>query len=89
MYQLTLDDPIPSRDVMLKVSENKEQLIQLIIDDLIANERSMYPKKLTLTGKDPVPLQIFNGNVSGRENLRTTHEEADTIVIHQYISITF
>ena len=27
VYQLTLDAPIPSRDVMLKVSENKEQLI--------------------------------------------------------------
>ena len=86
VYQLTADTPLPSRDVLLQVSENKEQLIQLIVDDLIANARYMFPNRLIVTGKDPVPLQIWNGDVTGCDHLQTTQEEADTIVIHQLVA---
>ena len=37
------------------------------------------------TGKHPVQVEIFNGNVSDCEHLRTTHEEANTIVIQQLV----
>ena len=37
------------------------------------------------TGKHPVQVEIFDGNVSDCEHLRTTHEEANTIVIQQLV----
>ena len=55
--------PIQSKDVILKLFEVREQLIQLIFNDLVANAMLIFPHKLT-TGKDTVPLQIFNGHVS-------------------------
>ena len=51
VYHLTLDTPIQSKDVILKVSENKEQLIQLIFNDLVANAMLIFPRKLNVTGK--------------------------------------
>ena len=69
--------------MILKVSEDKEQLIQLIFNDLVTNAMLIFPHKLTVTEKDLVPLQIFNGHISRCKNLRTTQEEADTIIIHQ------
>ena len=55
--------PIQSKDVILKLFEVKEQLIQLIFNDLVANAMLIFPHKLT-TGKDTVLLQIFSGHVS-------------------------
>ena len=49
--------------MILKLFEVKEQLIQLIFNGLVANAMLIFPHKLT-TGKDTVPLQIFNGHVS-------------------------
>ena len=42
----------------------------------------IFPQKLTVTGKDPVSLQTFNGHISWCDNLRTTQEGADTIIIY-------
>ena len=64
-----LDTPIQTKDVILKVSENKEQLIQLIFNDLVANAMVIFPHILTLNGKDPVPLHIFNRHISRCQNL--------------------
>ena len=43
----------------LKVSENKEQLIQLIFNDMLASAMLLFPHKLSVTGIDPVPIQIL------------------------------
>ena len=72
VYHLTLDTPIQAKDVIRKVSEIKKQVIQLIFNDLGANIMLILPHKLTVTGKDPAPLQIFDGHISHYENLRTT-----------------
>ena len=85
VYQLTLDTELPSMDVLLKVTENKEQLIQLVVDDFIRHASSIYPNKVILTGQDPIPIQISNGNVTSAKDLRATQEEADTIIIHQLV----
>ena len=86
VYHLRLDTPIQSKDVILKVSENKEQLIQLIFIDLVANLMLIFPQKFIVTRKDPVPLQIFNGHISRCENLRTTQKKDDTITIHHLVA---
>ena len=59
------------KDMILKVSENKKQLNQLIFNDLVANIKLIFTHKLTVTGKDPVLLQIFKGHISRCENLQT------------------
>ena len=43
---------------------------------------------MTVTGKDPVPLQILNEHISCCENLPTTQEEAGTIIIHHLVAST-
>ena len=68
------------------MSENKEQLIQLVFKDLVANAMLIFLHKLTVTGKTAVSLQIFNGHISCCENVGTTQEEADTIIIHHVIA---
>ena len=82
---MTLDTPIKCKDVTLKLSGNKEQLIQLIFNDLVANTTLILPHKLTVSGRDPVPLQILSQIISRCENLRITYEEADTIIIYHLI----
>ena len=39
--------------------------------------------KLVITGNDPVPVQINEGVVYKMEDMAITHEEADTMTIHQ------
>ena len=55
--------------MILKVSENKEQLIHFIFNDLMANRTPQdslrFSQKLTVTRKDPIPLQIFTGHPAG------------------------
>ena len=46
VYHVPLDKPIQSKDVILKVSENKEQLIQLIFNYLVANEFINIPTQI-------------------------------------------
>ena len=69
LYHLTLNTPIKCKDVTLKVSRNKEQLIQLIFNYLVANTILILPHKLTASGRDPVPLQILSQIISRCENL--------------------
>ena len=39
--------------------------------------------KLVVTESDPIPFEVDSGTVALRPDLRTTQEEADTILIHQ------
>ena len=41
--------------------------------------------KLVVTGASPIPVEITSSNMVQRVDLRNTHEEADTIIIHQII----
>ena len=62
MYQLTPVTALQQRDVGLKVTENKVQLIQLIVQNLVRNPAIFHGRhKLIVTGQDPVPLEIYNG----------------------------
>ena len=65
--------------------ENKEQLIQFIFSYLVPNAMLIFPHKLTVTGKDPVLLQIFNGHITSCKNVQTTQEEAENITTHHLV----
>jgi hypothetical protein len=40
-------------------------------------------QKLVIVGSDPTPIEIENGHTEIRHDLSVTHEEEDSIIIHQ------
>lgn len=83
-HQLSLSTPLPAQKVCLSVTGNKSQLIDLFCQYLIEHKGELENyHKLVITGPDPVPQQIWNGQVQTRADLQTTHEEADVIVTQQ------
>ena len=85
--QLLLSSPLPERDPLLSVADNKLQLIALIIDYLIDHKDEEVLHSVIITGPEPVPIEVFNGVVIQRMDLRTTHEEADVIIPNQVCNI--
>ena len=90
-HQLSLDTPLPPQHVVLTVAYNKKQLIDILCQHILqriafvqASDAAAH--KLVLTGFDPVPTQVSEGVQTVREDLRTTHEEADVIIARQMVS---
>ena len=84
VYQLQPEMELPARDVFMKVTENKVQLIQLIIEKFKSSTVEINCRiKIVITGKDPIPFEISNGVIKNRPDLMTTQEKAYTILIHQ------
>ena len=85
-HRLQLHTPLPPQTVVLTVTENKVQVIDLICQDLIQkaqdepNEHS-----LVITFTESVPVVIQGGIVFRRQDLMTCHEEADVIIIQQMV----
>lgn len=82
VYNLTENSPLPQQSVMLKVSENKEQLIKMIVHRLC----TIQPPPATdvvITGPDPHPIHIG----SGLQETPLYHEKAVVLmafhVIHE------
>ena len=89
MYSLRPTAKVPSQKVVLTVSSNKKQLIDLILTELMYH-KDMLNGKLVITGNDPVTIQINQCVVSRRDDMAITHEEADTMFIQQvaYVGTT-
>ena len=85
VYSLRPTAKLPSQKVVLTVSSNTKQLIDLILTELteLIYHKDMLNGKLVITGNDPVPIQINQGVVSRRDDMTITHEEADTMIIQQ------
>ena len=85
-HQLSMLTPLPSQKVCLAVKQNKLQIIDLLCaypresHDILRNQ-----KQLVLTGSDPTPVEICNAGVTDLPHLRTTHEEADVVIIQQVV----
>ena len=82
VYSLRPTAKLPSQKVVLTVSSNKKQLIDLILTELIYH-KVMLNGKLVITGNYPVPIQINQSVVSRRDDMTIAHEEADTMIIQQ------
>lgn len=81
--------PLPPQKVVLTVSDNKKQLIDIICNELIEN-KSFHQgftqnSKLVITGSNNTPIEIKHGVVIQREDMSTSHEEADCIIVQQAI----
>ena len=82
-HQLSLQTPLPPQKVVLTVTGNKIQLIDIICEQLIdiyQHHHSDDEHRLVITGQNELPVEVHKGIVINRTDLQ---EEADVIVIHQ------
>ena len=86
-HHLKLKTTLPAKKVALTVTENKEQLIQIILEELCKDRlfHTDYTKKhkLVITGEKNCPVEIQNEEIRMRHDLATNHEEADNIIVQQ------
>ena len=89
VYQLTENTPLPSQKAVLTVSSNKKQLMPIICSSIINDEgfhaQHTTRNKLVITGRGDIPTEIHKGVVIAREDIATSHEEADNIIAQQAI----
>ena len=80
---------LPPKKNIMSVQGNKQQLIQLIVDDLEkhALQDPSINKKLVITGQNETPIEINMRVKIEREDMRTTHEEADNILVQQMVYV--
>lgn len=90
VHQLSPNTTLPAQKIVLNVTENKKQLITIICSDL-ENDQVFHQKhtarhKLVVTGQENTPVEIsYGGTVIQRNDISTSHEEADNIIVQQAI----
>ena len=82
-FHLQLATELPSQKVVLTVTQNKMQLTDLILQSL-QEDPIVSRQKLVVTGLNDT-IQIHNGVVTELALLKTSHEEADVIMINQLL----
>ena len=80
MYTLHPISRLLSQGVILTVSNNKKQLVELIVHDLMSHNDTL-DSRIIIIGGSPIPIDICAGNINRRVDMAVTHEEADTIII--------
>ena len=83
-FHLQITSVIPSQKVVLSVAQNKMQMTYLIMQNL-SEDPIVSRHRLLVTGLDEVPMAIQFGVVSPFPDLKTSHEEADVIIINQLL----
>ena len=86
VYSLRNTTRLPPQKVMLTVTRNKVQLIDLICEDMAFHKDDFSQHKLVLTGSDAVPVEINRGVIIKR-HMKTTQEEADTMIVQQVAEV--
>ena len=81
VYTLRCTARLPPQIVVLTVATNTYQLIALIVEDLVSHKADFQKHKLVVTGRDPVPVEIANGCVNKCQDMATTQEEGDALVV--------
>ena len=83
VYTLCCTAHLPPQKFVLTITKNKELLITLIVEDLVSYKGNFQKHKLVVTGRDPAPVEIANGCVNKRQDMATTQEEGDTLIVQQ------
>ena len=83
-FHLQMTTELPPQKTILKSAQNKMQLTDLIVQSL-QEDPIVSSQLLVLTGLEEIPLQIQHGVVADLPSLRTSHEEADVIIINQML----
>ena len=91
VFKLKPSSRLPAQSVLFSVTQNKLQMIHLIMADLIEHHDDPVEHKLVLTGPDSIPVEIpgSNGSPILRHDLTTNQEEADTNILHQVFSFIY
>ena len=84
-HVLTLNTPLPPQKIVLNVTHNKKQLITLITEYLIHHVANSFHNELIITSEHRVPIAIKNGEISTKDYLQNSQEEADVIIPHQLV----
>jgi len=77
VYKLTEESPLPKQAMVMNVSANKMQVIQMIVDRLCLVQIP-HGKRVVVTGPEPHPVQVG----IGKWQTPITHEEADVIMAY-------
>ena len=72
---------------MLTVTGNKVQLIDLMCEDMAFHKDYFSQHKLVLTVSNPVHVEINRGVVIKRQDMKTTQEEADIMIVQQVAEV--
>ena len=80
VYNLHPSTKMPTQDAILTVTENKKQLIDLIVKDLLQHKEEIL-SNLIVTGRDSTPIEIDMNTAIERHDLKVMHEEADSTII--------
>ena len=86
IHHLTTATILSAQKVVLTVTENKKQLINIICEEL-QNDKDFidsfsHKHTLLITGEGD-PVEITRGRVIPRPDIFTSHEETDIIIIQQ------
>lgn len=89
-HRLRPDSPLPPQHVILTVTENKVQIIDIICQQLLERVAHLQTTghvecKLFVTGSKPVPKEVHKGVQIQRNDMQTSHEEADVIIAQQMV----
>ena len=90
MYNLRSTTRLPPQKVILTVTQNKMQLIELICKDIMTHSHLLIftTKELIITGADPVPVENNPGSIIiHRQDMKTMQEEADTMIVQQVADV--
>jgi len=87
-HKLTPSTPLPAQTTALTITENKQQVISTIREQLQEKGKThntTAKHSLLVTGPSSIPVEIFKGIVIDRKDLELTHEEADVIIPRQVV----
>ena len=87
VYPLRNTTRLPPQKVMLTVTRNRVQLIDLICEDMAFHKDDFSQHRLVLTGSDPVPVEINRGVIIKLQYMKTTQEGADTMIVQQVAEV--
>ena len=88
VYTIRNTTRLPPQKVMLTVTRNyKVQLIDLMREDMAFHKDYFSQHKLVLTGSDHVQVVINKGVIIKRQYMKTTQEEADTMIVQQVAEV--
>ena len=82
-HRLTPSTPLPAQTVVLTITENKQQIIDTICEQLREKGKTHETEMkhiLLVIGPASIPVEIFKGVAIERRDLEMTHEEADVII---------
>jgi len=92
-HKLSPSTPLPPQQVVLNVSENKIQIIDIICQQLLQRVQHIQTTgttschSLVVTGSNTTPQEVSLGVLIQRGDLTTSHEEADVVMVQQAVAL--